>query len=174
MDAPAVDGLAALTAQFERDVAERAAKELALTEERKTTAERDLDTFYDELTDKKAHQQASNREREEEDRARASAAAAGPANPFERVVELIGGAAADAAEGTRDLEVMRSLLVRLKNDPVHIVERAPAPAAPQPPAAPVSEIAFAATEPAFGQASFAEPAPEAPPAAPAEDPFANM
>lgn len=36
-------------------------------------------------------------------------------NPFEKVVQLIGGAT-DSGDGS-DLQIMRSLLVRLKNDP---------------------------------------------------------
>ena len=98
---------------FEAKVAERAAKEEALTKERKDKAERDLDTFYDQNTDKKAQKQASNRDHDDE--LKALLARPVPANPFEKVVELIGGAQADV--DNEDTSIMRRLLVRLKNDP---------------------------------------------------------
>ena len=98
---------------FEAKVAERAAKEQALTKERKDKAERDLDTFYDQNTDKKAQKQASNRDHDDE--LKAMLARPVPANPFEKVVELIGGAQADV--DNEDTSIMRRLLVRLKNDP---------------------------------------------------------
>ena len=94
-------------------VAERAAKEEALTKERKDKAERDLDTFYDQNTDKKAQKQASNRDHDDELKAMLERPV--PANPFEKVVELIGGAQADV--DNEDTSIMRRLLVRLKNDP---------------------------------------------------------
>ena len=98
---------------FEAKVAERAAKEEALTKERKDKAERDLDTFYDQNTDKKAQKQASNRDHDDELKAMLERPV--PANPFEKVVELIGGAQADV--DNEDTSIMRRLLVRLKNDP---------------------------------------------------------
>ena len=104
---------AELQRAFEAKVAERAAKEEALTKERKDKAERDLDTFYDQNTDKKAQKQASNRDHDDE--LKALLARPVPANPFEKVVELIGGAQADV--DNEDTSIMRRLLVRLKNDP---------------------------------------------------------
>ena len=97
---------------FDETVAARAAKEAALTKERRETAERDLDTFYDGITDKKAQKQAANRDHDDELKAKLEQPA--PPNPFAKVVDLIGGAQAD-----RDNEatsIMRRLLVRLKND----------------------------------------------------------
>ena len=99
--------------KLEAKVAERAAKEEALTKERKDKAERDLDTFYDQNTDKKAQKQASNRDHDDELKAMLERPV--PANPFEKVVELIGGAQADV--DNEDTSIMRRLLVRLKNDP---------------------------------------------------------
>ena len=93
-----------------------------------------------------------NREHEEEAAARAGAVT-GPATPFERVVELIGGPADSAEDGARGLEVMRSLLVRLKNDPKRRVAPPPAPAASEP-------LAAAAAEPRA--------------AGPGDDPFSGM
>ena len=104
---------AELQRAFEAKVAERAAKEEALTKECKDKAERDLDTFYDQNTDKKAQKQASNRDHDDE--LKALLARPVPANPFEKVVELIGGAQADV--DNEDTSIMRRLLVRLKNDP---------------------------------------------------------
>ena len=84
-----------------------------MTKERKDKAERDLDTFYDQNTDKKAQKQASNRDHDDELKAMLERPV--PANPFEKVVELIGGAQADV--DNEDTSIMRRLLVRLKNDP---------------------------------------------------------
>ena len=146
-------------------------------EERKDQAEKDLDKYYDDLTDKKAMKQAQNRAppapaagtasrrgRRARARARRRRRAAGdvpPAgeheeltkaqthkdvsNPFERVVDLIGGAADDGA--ACDKSIFRSLLVRLKNDPKPPARPAAAeaePAAPEPEAA---DDPFAAADP---------------------------
>lgn len=99
-------------AEFEREFA---AKLLAKEEhesqvlaERKAAAERELDVFYDELTDKKAQKQAQNREREE---VLKSQFVNESENPFERVVSLIGQNEAP------ELQLMHSLLIRLKQNP---------------------------------------------------------
>lgn len=118
------DQLDAAEAAFAEAVAAKAEAERALTEERKEQAERDLDSFYDELTDKKAMKQATNREREEALAAAADTDTAA-ANPFARVVSLIN---TDAAADGADLSVMRSLLVRLKNDPKRTASPTPPPA----------------------------------------------
>ena len=98
---------------FDETVAARAAKEAALTKERRETAERDLDTFYDGITDKKAQKQAANRDHDDELKAKLEQPA--PPNPFAKVVDLIGGAQADL--DNEATSIMRRLLVRLKNDP---------------------------------------------------------
>jgi hypothetical protein len=68
--------------------------------------------------------QATNREREEALAAAADTDTAA-ANPFARVVSLIN---TDAAADGADLSVMRSLLVRLKNDPKRTASPTPPPA----------------------------------------------
>ncbi|KAH8083963.1 ATPase [Aureococcus anophagefferens] len=59
----ASDGLDELNAKLQEEIAAREEKERVLTEERKDQAEKDLDKYYDDLTDKKAMKQAQNRAR---------------------------------------------------------------------------------------------------------------
>jgi len=122
---PGSDALTELEEKFNAQVAERQASEDALTKKNREDAERALDEFYDAQTDKRAQKQASNRDKEEE--LQAGLAKPTPSNPFEKVVELIGGAT-DDGEGKVDLSIMRSLLVRLKNDPKQSGKHASSPA----------------------------------------------
>ena len=85
--------------------------ETALSADRKAKAEQDLDAFYDELTDKKAHRQAANREREAETIATIDQLN-GNDNSFEKVISLI-----DMSDNTdENTERMRSMLIQLKNE----------------------------------------------------------
>ncbi|KAJ8614263.1 hypothetical protein CTAYLR_001127 [Chrysophaeum taylorii] len=97
--------LAEFERQFAASLAAKEEHEQKTLAEKKAAAERDLDIFYDQLTDKKAQKQAQNREHEEVLRNQFEHCD----NPFERVMQLIGhGAVAP------DMQIMHSLLVRLK------------------------------------------------------------
>mmetsp|Transcript_1422 Transcript_1422/g.4252 ORF Transcript_1422/g.4252 Transcript_1422/m.4252 type:complete len:130 (-) Transcript_1422:202-591(-) len=95
--------------QFAEQLAAKEAQEQKSLEEKKAAAERDLDLFYDELTDKKAQKQAQNREHEELLRSQYSTETL--ENPFERVLQLIGQSSGSVPQ---EMQIMHSLLVRLK------------------------------------------------------------
>ena len=104
--APGLDPVAQWEAEFEEKLKEKAEREKEIVAQRKMEAERQLDMFYDKLTDKKAQKQAQNREHEETLKEESTTVG------YERVLQLI-----DATAVPPEMQIMHSVLVRLKQSP---------------------------------------------------------
>jgi len=166
--------------EFEEKIQEKQRKEEECLSERKAAAERDLDVFYDQLTDKKAQRQAQNREHEEILKNEIENAN-NQENPFERVMNLI-----DSQAVSTEMQIMHSLLIRLKQQPVTTNTRRskssslPSTIAPNPPPPPpvvhTAQMEKPVLLPPNNSGDDIVPAASGAEDAPAEnvDPFADM
>ena len=119
------DALRAFQAAHAAELAKKEELEESNVASKKAGAEKELDHFYEERTDKRMQRAATNREHEANEAASRATidVTAADGNPYERVLSMIDtqmpspAKRCEASTPMADLSRMRGLLIQLKNDP---------------------------------------------------------